>query len=118
MFTYILISSIVIFFVGLFFWLIRGRKECPKVNDDAVNTDKHTDNDLQSTLEHEIERTKKEPLRSVLPLHTYDVNVVVTADPDAYDVEDGWQKCPVCGTVIDGSLEVCPHCHEQIQEVE
>ena len=75
------------------------------------------ENDLKSVLEHDISLNKETPLRSVLPLNVYDINNEVTADPDASEVEEGKQKCPVCGRIIDDSLEVCPHCGEQIQEI-
>ena len=78
---------------------------------------KPVDNDLRAVLEHEIERTKEDPLRSVLHLGVYDVNNEVTADPEAYEVGEGMQKCPVCGKVISADLEICPHCGEQIVDL-
>lgn len=112
-YQYVAIVVVVIAAFYLYFRVVRMKKDHEEIESDA----KPVDNNLKSVLEHDIERNKEVPLRSVLPLNVYDVNNEVTADPDAYDVVPGKQKCPVCGAIIDDSLEVCPRCHEQIQEI-
>ncbi|MBR4722658.1 MAG: zinc ribbon domain-containing protein [Muribaculaceae bacterium] len=108
------IVAVVIFIAVLIFNRMLARE---KRKPDSSDESHPVDNDLRAVLEHEIERTKEDPLRSVLHLGVYDVNNEVTADPEAYEVGEGMQKCPVCGKVISADLEICPHCGEQIVDL-